>query len=351
MNTPEDLWQRLSKAQLVTGDLPPPAATRSVWYIRAMLGVAGWIGAWFLMAFFGVAFSLGFKSSGAMLIIGVLCCSGAFAIFRKWNNNDFTTQFGLAVSLTGQFAIGFGIMNLFQKGDSPEAFLLFAAFEAVLVAVIPNFVHRVLSAFSVVAALAIAFALEHIIHLLPGILAAALTLVWLNEFRWASQSSKVRAIGYGLTLGLLFPINLWSTIWSQLVTQNEITLWLGPLMIGAMLVKTVFGLLARYEVTPTSRTGIVSLAIALMIAATAFKAPGISVALLVVILGFANANRILFGLGIIALLLYLSHFYYQLDVNLLVKSMALTGTGCVLIAARYGLHLLFPVKQEEKSHA
>jgi uncharacterized membrane protein len=49
--------------------------------------------------------------------------------------------------------------------------------------------------------------------------------------------------------------------------------------------------------------------------------------LVVVLLGFASGSRALFGFGIVAMLSYLSYFYYSLQLTLLMKSMALAGTG------------------------
>jgi len=55
----------------------------------------------------------------------------------------------------------------------------------------------------------------------------------------------------------------------------------------------------------------------------------------IVLLGFANGNRVLVGLGIASLLFYVSGYYYLLDATLLVKSGVLAATGAVLIAARW----------------
>jgi len=56
---------------------------------------------------------------------------------------------------------------------------------------------------------------------------------------------------------------------------------------------------------------------------------------MIVLLGFANGNRVLVGLGIASLLFYVSGYYYLLDATLLVKSGVLAATGAVLIAARW----------------
>jgi uncharacterized membrane protein len=65
---------------------------------------------------------------------------------------------------------------------------------------------------------------------------------------------------------------------------------------------------------------------------------------------FANGNRVLAGLGILALLGYLSHYYYALYATLLAKSALLAGAGLVLLAARFALRRWWP-RDEGVQHA
>jgi hypothetical protein len=101
ITTPQ-MWQHLRNHGLVDGDMPESSGSASPWYVRVMLGVAGWIGALFLLGFVGAAFAFVMKSMAAAMILGVLCCAVAFSIFRIARENDFASQFGLALSLTGQ---------------------------------------------------------------------------------------------------------------------------------------------------------------------------------------------------------------------------------------------------------
>jgi uncharacterized membrane protein len=48
------------------------------------------------------------------------------------------------------------------------------------------------------------------------------------------------------------------------------------------------------------------------------------------------------GVGLLALLSFLSHYYYQLQVTLLYKSMVLLGLALLLLATRWLLQHLFP---------
>src|SRR5688572_25845576 len=141
----EALWARLRAAALVDGGMPPHGEARSPWFVRLMLGVAGWIGALFLLGFVGAGFYTIFSDAAGALILGTLCCGGAFLLFRLKGTNDLVDQLGLAVSLAGQALIVFGFAEAFSE-DSPTLFGFIALLQAVLVVVMPNVIHRVLSA-------------------------------------------------------------------------------------------------------------------------------------------------------------------------------------------------------------
>src|SRR5262245_53549352 len=103
------LWQQLSEAGLVQGDLPARVESPSPWFIRLMLGVAGWIGALFILGFVGAGLAFVFRNEAAALVVGLLCCAAAYAIFLSARRSELATQFGLAVSLAGQMMVIYGI--------------------------------------------------------------------------------------------------------------------------------------------------------------------------------------------------------------------------------------------------
>jgi uncharacterized membrane protein len=63
---------------------------------------------------------------------------------------------------------------------------------------------------------------------------------------------------------------------------------------------------------------------------------------LVMMLGYAAGARVLLGIGVIALLAWLSHYYYSLQATLLAKSGVLAASGAALIALWLGIRLLLP---------
>jgi uncharacterized membrane protein len=118
-------------------------------------------------------------------------------------------------------------------------------------------------------------------------------------------------------------------------------IWGRGLLLGAVLLYVVQQLLAQYDAAPSSTVGVAALAAASAFAVATFTAPGVIASLIVMLLGFARGNRGLFGLGVAALLAYLSYFYYTLQATLLTKSMVLMATGAVLIALWFVMRAMF----------
>ena len=110
----------------------------------------------------------------------------------------------------------------------------------------------------------------------------------------------------------------------------------------------VWVLLRRWQVMAPGKIANWALAGAVMLAVFSLKIPGIPVGVCIILLGFAHGNRVLTGLGIGSLLLYLSTYYYSLNQTLLVKSQALAICGAVLLLLRWLLH--WSLQQDGKNH-
>ncbi|HYD38672.1 MAG TPA: DUF4401 domain-containing protein [Allosphingosinicella sp.] len=344
--TPAALWERLKAEGLVEGEAPTRERPPSPWYVRAMLGIAGWIGALFLIAFVGAAFSFILDDTVAAAAGGAACVAGAFLLFRTLSGNDFAEQFGLAVSLVGQILIGIGLANLFQP-EAPVFYFAVAAMQAALVWAVPNFLHRVLTSGGASIALALGINQLSLHGLAAPLLCAALALVWLEPKLWAAGGRLWRPVGYGLVLALLLveTFRLFGAGLLLDLTGNEAG-WLalyGPLigrmLTAAVLVWVSIELGRRSDAGPAIGFPTLAAAAALVFGLVSLAAPGLASAVLVLLLGFAAGNRILAALGILALLGFVAHFYYSLHATLLEKSGILALTGLVLMAAHF---LLLP---------
>jgi hypothetical protein len=346
-----DVWNQLHAAQIVAGDPPAVSNTPSPWYVRALLGIAGWIAASFAFGFVSVGFLFIIRSPAASVITGLAVIGGAYAIFKTVGKNDFAAQFGLAASFSGQALVMYGILS--RSGTAPERWFLLAAIEAALAWLLPNFIHRVWSAYMAATALAVGLTASGGYFLSAGLLAAAAAVVWLNEFAWAQRSSLVRPVGYGLTLALVvvqgtFFARSMMNGFLRGMPADWVSSRVGAALPTVVLLVVTWQLLQRRrEIVPLG-SAMVAMFAALAIGAVSLKATGIATGLMIVVLGYANGSRTLLGLGIFVLLAYISAYYYLLDLTLLAKSEALAGVGAVLLAVRWvGARWVFSAEKVE----
>lgn len=330
--TRAELWAELTGVGLVTGEMPSAAPRGTPWPVRVMMGAAGWVGALFLLGFAGVAFAAIFRSADAAIPAGLLCCAGAFGVFVAMPRNDFAGQFGLAVSLTGQALVLVGLVQLTHEKPQAGTFFAMAAFQAVLAWALPNYVHRAFTALSANACLFLGAGMMGAPALGTAVAAVGAALPWLFEKEMAAQPAVLEPLAYGCAIALLhmdgsllFGHEFWEFLRPKGEKGPEYVMWLGAAVCGAVLVFAAWRLGARGAL----------LAGAVAVGVSGVFAPGISAALLVMVLGFASGRRPLLGLGILAFLGYLGHFYYSLEVTLLMKSAALCGTGLLLLGMRF----------------
>jgi uncharacterized membrane protein len=112
---------------------------------------------------------------------------------------------------------------------------------------------------------------------------------------------------------------------------------MGATLCAAVLLAVVLLLLQRWDLPLTGREGFIAIGAAMAVGIASFAAPGIPIALTLVLLGRANGDRILLGLGVISLLGYVIAYYYLLDTTLLTKSITFASTGAVLLVTRWAL--------------
>ena len=345
------LWQQLAASGIVQGE-PPQASARSSWPVRVMLGIAGWIGALCLLVFAGLAFESIFKNAGTALIVGVLVCAAATALFRAAPENDFASQFGFAVSLAGQALIIFGIASGTDGKSVAAVASATCMVQALLFWLVPNYLHRVWAAATSACAFALALTDMGLVAFAPGLLTAAFAWVSLKEFEFAKHGSLGRAAIYGLGLAVVVGALLHSGVWfSWLIDQPKMPVggiwgtWIGSALTGLIMIWAVSVLLAREGLARDSAQARIAIIGAVVIALLNLKAPGIGPVVAVLVLGFANGNRVLAGLGILGMLVYLSHYYYSLQITLLEKSMLLACTGIALLGVRLALHRYWPAAE------
>lgn len=327
-----ELWSRLAAAGLVAGD-PPPPSVRTPWPIRVMLGIAGWLAAVFVLALTFMIDDDVYRRPAVAFTVGFLLCGGAFALFRSLSQNVFAAQFGFALSLAGQGLLLAGIGKLVKFDFDAPSYLLLALIEAAAAAIMPNAIHRTLTTFACGVCLFLATASMGFPAATTAFAALGAAAVWLVVDAPQLQRDVLDPLGYGFALTLLCAdgtLLFGPEVWRMLTPRGDAVpayfAWSAAIATGAAL------LFAAWRLTPRAGSGL--LLVALPVAIGGLFAPGISAAILLVMLGFAQSSRPLIGLGLLAFAGFLGTFYYQLTQTLLMKSAILTGTGLALLALR-----------------
>jgi uncharacterized membrane protein len=349
--TQRELWSRLVAAGCASGEAPAHES-QGPWYVRLMLGIAGCIAAGFLMGFVGVGLSFLVDSKLGSIAAGIAMIGAAFALLHA-ARTDFSAMFGFAVSLAGQALLAYGIARVFERTGDAVPWAAMALIEALLAIAMPNFVHRLVSGYLAALCLASALAVSGGAGLAAGVIAAGIAYAWLGELRRARLHETVTAVGYGMALAFI-QAQSWSFHEGSMIHSlgakpiSWAQAWTGQALVLAAFLVVVATLVRRAGWSLREPRALAALVAAAAIGAASFKAPGVAGGLMIVSLGFAHGNRVLTGVGIAALLFFISSYYYLLDVTLLAKAGVLAASGVVLLAVRW---LLLKVILEKDARA
>lgn len=328
----DELYEQLHRRNLVEAASAPAmtfAEGAGPWYTRALLGVMGWVGGLLVLGFFGSLIAGLFNSAPGMAVLAAAMFLGSATIYRNFGHSDFATQFALAASICGQAAAVVAFGKMYGADATTPVAWFAAAMQISLVWLMPNFLHRFLSTMFAVLALFVAtkngFASA-------GVSAAiGLGFVYLvreeSSLVLRGRRALAEPVIAGLAIGLLLAgvahIRLFgSTPWLQFSPQSA-------LAFAASLVLWVA--LAARGLAAGPRSAALLATIAFCVAS--WRAPGLAACALVLFVSFARGRRTMTGLSLVALVGYLSTYYYQMEITLALKSAVLAATGGVLLVS------------------
>jgi len=320
IESPQELVRQLrTSGELADGPPYEPsqaALLERPWYIGFLLGAAGWLAGIFVLIL--VVMLIEPNSKGTAFTSGVLLLGAAWGLFKVDREGAFVSQLALALSVAGQFAALFGIVDTFSNGAGEVAGIAFGALvlQLALIFVMPNRLHRTMSTlFACMAwALLVRYGLWdqdpfHSRGAPPapsfGLALAGWAIAWLpvagvlfqlarREPAWmaAGLQEIVRPTVVGLILGLalttLFSQPLESFPWHRAQAYGGLSIW--PLLSAAGALAALAG-------------------------------------------AFAMGHRGLAAVCIVAALMHMSHFYYALGTPLLMKSLTMIALGVLLLAS------------------
>lgn len=336
----QGLKNKLSQAGIRLNEPTTPAPLETPWFVRALQVFSGWLAALFLLGFFAMGVVFLVESPAALLGLGLVMIGAAYGLFRR-ARSDVLEHLALAVSLAGQLLLGWALVVFWTESVYPFWSLLGGSLfglQGVLALVMPSLVHRTFSAFAASLALYMALAVNVLAPVSGGLVLLALTLLWLNEFRWPGRVRDMQAWGYGLLIGLLVMQGLMHSgqsfaFWFDVDGTNALA-WSAP-WLNAVLVALSLALLLYTISQSKPHWGLYLSPLALLL--VSLYAPGVGQGLVILLLGFAMGHRLVMGLGMFSLLIGIGSYYYWLDVTLLTKALTLLMIGGVLLVLRWAL--------------
>ncbi len=325
------------------------------WYIRTMVGFGAWLASLLLIGFVA---SIGFVAEGAFIVIGLGMIVAAVTV-RKRFDSDFMVQSTLAVSLAGQGLFAYGISQFQVSGDFEIVLIAVMIMSTVLFVIFPDRIHRVLMVLSAANALTILiyiWELNAVVPLLGPLCAGALIFLYQrqSQFLASGQRALVRPLMTGLML-CAFGYLLISTIYILPELGDGYAFyprpWISTVLLGALFIYL------GTQIWPQMLTGTRKFAMLVVyglmgvVIAAAWAAPGLLLALIVVMLGAASGNRVFIGAGIAFLVVFIGTYFYGIQISMLTKSVTLIACGVATLLARWLiLKLVAQSSQGEPAH-
>lgn len=327
-----------------TVTLPTATEEHTPWYIKLAMGISGWFAALFIMFFLTISI-FAIDSAVGNILLGLIFCGLTAGLRYRKPDSTFIQQGALAFCLVGQMLYCYGVATLSEKVFAVTIAMILL--EIVLILIYRDDLLRFLSVL-VIAGFGwglLAFEWEWILasRMLIGLLMLAALPLWLFESQLvASKVENIsRPLGYGLIVSA-FALLTWYSFETNfdLLTDMPLVGW-WPLSLSLwLMVIGVMGFIqhqSRLKLTASHQAILLGGTLLLLI--PAWQVPGILAAWLGLLLGFWRGNRLLMGISVAFLGLFIGVFYYNLELTLLYKSIILLATGLLCLAVRYGLKI------------
>ncbi|WP_187394936.1 DUF4401 domain-containing protein [Pigmentiphaga aceris] len=347
------LWQRLHAAGLVKSPSMPDPRSETPWFLRAITGAAAWLAALLLTIALGFmmfdSFSkmpeTGFAAVGAMIALSAGVCMRA-------NLGTFLLQGLTALSLAGQLIVACGLV-LFHETSTERAL---AGGTAVFVLALVLYLLNRVSLHRFICGVAMAFSLYFMLGgnpvnslfdgngmmvvsvLLPLVLNCVAIGLWLAS----------RPVGAHPGLApLTWAFTLCATAIPMMGVYYDfelMTLTRGVLLFSSAMPALFAALLMWPKRALVSRKMMVAVPVVLLVLSPFWQGmPGIAMAVMWMLGGFALARPLLMAFGLACLPVYLVRNIYLTDLTLLDKAVWLGGAGVFML-------LLWAIWQAAISH-
>ena len=351
--------QGLIDAQNVNHELLSSAQSeaRSPWFISLFFGMSGILASLFFIGFLTLLLdNTGLLDStlAVFIIGGILSVSGGFLFYNaRSRHSPFWSSLAFAITLAGQGYIAYALLA--SEITEPLNIGLLLLVQLLMTVVIPNFVYRLLSATLALNCLFYLLNYYHLSEVSLGLLALITSVTHLQRYsltafiptKWRMNALEIiSAIGYAsayvlLSVSVYFIAAEYGNSFANfnsLDSDGEAFSYNYYLAQGLLTLASLYAaylILKRYQVKLLSAAGLLISAAVVLLGIMSIYVSGLLATSLIIIIATANSQRVLLGLGIIALVGYIFWYYYQLDTSLLVKSASMLVIGIALLLLRW----------------
>ena len=345
---------RDSDAAALADNLANPADDNdsTPWFIHLFFGFSGVLSSIFLVGFLSLILYQAevFDSSLLQLLVGIILSAIAFTLFKnkKSADNTFWNSLAFALSGAGQLYLMFALFG--SEITQPLSLWLFLLIQVTMTLVMPNFIYRLLSSAAVLGVIVYLLSFYQLPELSLALLAlvtimANLQRYWLISYlpiRWRAGAFDIsKALSYASAFVLLiFSIYIFAGDYNVQFISNKFS-YNYYMAQGLLVMVSLYGahlILQRYQMKllsfkSPSQPDIIIVCVIIIIGIISVYVSGLLSASIVIIIGIANSQRLLLGVGLLALVSYIFWYYYQLDSSLLIKSgsMLLIAISILLI--------------------
>lgn len=326
---------------------------RSPWFISLLFGMSGILASLFFIGFLTLLLdNTGLLNSTlAVFIIGaILSGIGGFLFYNaRSRHSAFWNSLAFAITLAGQGYIAYALLA--SEITEPLNIVLLLLVQLLMTVVIANFIYRLLSATLALSCLFYLLNYYHLSEVSLGLLALITSVTHLQRYRlaafiptkWRMNALEIiSAIGYAsayvlLSVSVYFIAAEYGNSFDSYGEAFSYNYYLAQGLLTLASLYAAYLILKRYHIKLLSAAGLLISAAIVLLGIMSIYVSGLLATSLIIIIATANSQRVLLGLGIIALVGYIFWYYYQLDTSLLVKSASMLVIGIALLLLRWVL--------------
>lgn len=317
------------------------------WFISVFFGFTGILASMFFVGFLTLLLFEAdiFEHTSLQLIMGAILSATGWFLFKNEHKrrSTFWNSLAFTMSAAGQLYVAFSIFASELK--TPLDTWLWLLFQVLMTMVMPNMVYRLLSTIIALACAIYLFNYYQIPEISLGFLALIMTMANVQRYgaiqrlpaTWHLSALNLSQALTSASAVLLVIVSLYIVkfeysrdfvsyvfIYDYILAQSLLTF---------VSLYAAFLILKRYQVKLLSAVGLIVMFATAAMGIMSIYVSGLLSTSLIIVIAFANSQRILLGFGIFALVSYVFWYYYQLDTSLLVKSvsMLISGIGLLLI--------------------